>query len=85
MAKNPEPLKLPVHSDDDVRMKIYNEIGRTHKQIVEARWRARTAGKPMDVNPGLVLHCEQAVAFLAEEVLRLGVAMERLSATLGKQ
>jgi hypothetical protein len=60
-------------------MRIYDQIGRVHKQVVEAGHRARMAGQSMPVDPSLVLHCEQAIAFLAEEILRLGAILEKES------
>jgi hypothetical protein len=34
------------------------------------------AGHVIVPDPGLMLHCEEAIAFLAEEVLRLGAIIE---------
>lgn len=76
MSETPEALKLPVQAHDKGRMRIYDEIGRVHRQIVEARLRAKMANQPMPLDPSLILHCEQAVAFLAEEVLKLGMLVE---------
>lgn len=84
MAKTPDPLVLPVQPHDRVRMRKYEQIAQVHRQIVEAGQRAAIASQPMSFDPGLILHCEQAVAFLAEEVLKLGTEMERLAATLEK-
>lgn len=60
----------------DARSKMYERIVRVHKQIVEAKWRARTANQPIEVNPSLMLHCEEAITFLAEEVLKLRAIVE---------
>lgn len=60
----------------DVRMNMYGEIARVHKQIVEAKWRAKTAGAPLQLKPAVLLHLEASIAFLAEELLKLGKLVE---------
>jgi hypothetical protein len=80
----PEPAdeipdaSLPVLSiaGSDPRARMYQRIADVHKRIVEIKWRARTAKAPIQVDPKLVLHCEEAVAFLAEELLELRSAAE---------
>lgn len=62
---------------DDHRAKMYDTIAQVHKQIVEAKWRARSAKVEIQVHPNLVMHHEDALAFLAEEVLRLQVVLEQ--------
>ncbi len=69
-AKTPEPVKAPLRPRDDTPVRLYDDIARVHRQIVEAR-RASMAGQTIVPDPGLMLHCEEAIAFLAKEVLRL--------------
>jgi hypothetical protein len=57
-------------------MTMYDNIARVHKQIVEAKWRARTAKTSLSVSPNLVVHCEESIAFLAEEVLKVRAMVE---------
>lgn len=67
-------VKLPVRDRD--RMKMYEKIAKVHKDIVEAKWRARTTNTPFGLKPDILLHLEESVAFLAEEVLKLQSAFE---------
>lgn len=76
MPETPDALKLPVQPHNRVRMRKYDQIAQVHREIGEAVQRSQLASKPMSFDPILVLHCEQAVAFLAEEVLRLGALVE---------
>ena len=77
-TKSDEPSPpLLVHGDDH-RSKMYDRIATTHKQIVEAKWRAQTAGKNIQLTGNLLMHHEDVIAFLAEEVLRLQAMVERL-------
>lgn len=81
-AGSPEPdAHLPslVVPGDDHRSKMYEKIATTHKQIVEAKWRAQTAGVQIQLTGNLLMHHEDAIAFLAEEVLRLQSQVESLS------
>lgn len=60
----------------DRRSKMYDEIARVHKQIVEAKWRARSAGVQLQLKPVLLVHLEESIAFLAEELLKLQSGFE---------
>lgn len=66
---------LVVHGNDR-RSRMYETIAKVHKQIVEAKWKARTVGTQMQISPMLMLHHEDSLAFLAEEVLRLTEMVE---------
>jgi len=55
---------------------MYDEIARVHKQIVEAKWRAQSAGVQLQLKPVLLVHLEESMAFLAEELLKLGKLVE---------
>lgn len=75
-ACSPEPAL--VICGDDPRAKMYDRIVETHKRIVEAKWRAQTAGKKIQLTGNLLMHHEDAIAFLAEEVLKLQLQVDRL-------
>ncbi len=64
----------------DRRAKMYGKIAAVHGQIREAKFRAKTAGAQLQLKPELMLHLEESLAFLAEELLKLGKAVEDLSA-----
>lgn len=70
---------LPVKGNDP-RAAGYETIARFHKTLMEIKWRAKTSGVSANLSPQDIitmnLHCEQAVAFLAEEILRLATAIE---------
>lgn len=75
----PEDGSTPVLSvkSDDPRAAMYDQIARVHKQLVEAKWRARTAKRPVPVSPAVVVHCEEAIVFLAGEILALRALVEK--------
>lgn len=74
----PGPVK-----GNDPRAAGYETIARFHKTLMEIKWRANTAGVAAELSPQniitMTLHCEQAVAFLAEEILRLARVIEERS------
>ena len=76
--KAEEPLKLRSRPPDDMRIQMYDNIARVHKRIVEAKWRARTCNQPLKVDPGLMLHHDDCIAFLAEQVLKLQAIVESI-------
>lgn len=78
-ARNDEPLPALLVTGDDHRAKTYEKIAATHQQIVEAKWRAQTAGVKIQLTGNLLMHHEDAIAFLAEEVLRLQSMVEALT------
>lgn len=67
--------RLVIASDDEVMTK-YEKIAMVHKQIVEAKWRAKTAGGQIQINPMLIVHCEESITFLAGELLKLRALVE---------
>lgn len=76
----PNSPALPI-AEADRRMTMYTTIAKFHALLVEAKWKARTAGKAMDVTPldmiNIGLHNEAAIAFLAEELLTLGAIVAK--------
>lgn len=78
----PHPLEL--RPKKDPRMRTYDEIGRVHRQLVEAGRRAQLANMRLNLDPSLIVHCEKGLAFLAEEVLRLFMAVDAVSAKVKK-
>ncbi len=68
-----EPLVI---KGTDRRSQMYDKIAKVHKGIVEAKWRAKTAGVQMQIQPILLVHLEESLAFLAEELLALQGAFE---------
>lgn len=73
------PVPLAVKTDDP-RAAGYERIAAFHRRLMEAKWRAQTAGRQLNITPvdlmNIAMHAEQAVTFLAEEVLRLGAIVE---------
>ncbi len=69
---------MPVMGDDRVAP-MYHAIAVVHKQIVEVKWRAWTTKTKIRFDPALILHCEEAIAFLAEEMLTLRSMVEGVS------
>lgn len=61
-------------------MTQYEKITKVHKDIVEAKWRAQTANVKFGLKPDILLHLEESVAFLAEELLKLSASVEALDA-----
>lgn len=61
-----------------MRERMYKTIAEVHQQLVQAKWQARTHKKPMQLHPMLIVHLEEALTFLAGEVLRLGAVVEAL-------
>ncbi len=79
MTPTPEPTMPPLPiKGTDLRAKRYRKIAEVHAQIVQTKWQANTAGKPMHPTATLVFHCEEAIAFLAEELLELRAKAEAL-------
>jgi hypothetical protein len=76
-----EPL---VVRGTDHRSQMYERIAVVHKQIVEAKWRSKTAGGQFSVKPEIILHLEKSVAFLAEELLELRSIVENPPTQLEK-
>lgn len=68
---------LPIKGHDP-RTAKYEAIARYHRQIVEAKYRALTTHRPFALKPEIVLHLEESLAFLAEELLELRAAVEKL-------
>lgn len=54
----------------DARGRMYAQIAEVHARIVDAKWKARTGMGPAQVQPmPMLMHLEEAVHFLAEEML----------------
>lgn len=68
---------LPVVGGPDKSSGMYETIAKVHRQMTEAKWRARTAGVEMRINPMLLVYCDEAIAFLAEELLKLRLEVEK--------
>ncbi len=62
------------------RAAMYQQIADVHRQLVEAKWQARTTKQPMQVSPKILFHFDEAITFLAEEVLELRKQVEKLEA-----
>lgn len=75
--KDMPPLKV---AGQDPRAMMYGNIVRFHQGLVEARHRARIAGVPPKITNqdvvNIAMHCEASIAFLAEELLKLGKLVE---------
>ncbi len=71
------PLKV---AGQDPRAIMYGRIAKFHQGLVEAHHRAKIAGvSPQITNQDIVniaMHCESSMAFLAEELLKLGKLVE---------
>lgn len=75
--KDMPPLRM---AGQDQRAMMYRAIVNVHQEIRECAHKAQIAG----VQPGLnakqivqiLLHCEASIAFLAEELLKLGAMVE---------
>lgn len=63
-----KPLQI---KGTDHRATMYKKIADVHSQVVEAKWRARTTNTQMSLKPAIVVHLEETVAFLAEELLKV--------------
>ena len=72
------PMPALLVTGDDHRTNMYDKIAKTHKEIVQAKWRAQTAGVQIQLTGNLLMHHEDAIAFLAEEVLKLQSQVESL-------
>ena len=57
---------------------MYDNIAKVHGQIREAKFRAKTAGVKIQLQPALLVHLEESVAFLAEELLGLRSIVESM-------
>ncbi len=68
------PLRI---KGTDVRAKSYQTIAVVHKQIVEYLKSSQMSGCPVALDARVVVHCEEAIAFLAQEVLELRAMVER--------
>lgn len=85
-SKNPAlPIKGRAGTPEvDPRATAYGDIAKFHASLVEAKWRARTAGVPAQLTvqniAEIAIHCEASIAFLAEELLKLGKTVEDLEA-----
>ncbi|GAI85844.1 unnamed protein product [marine sediment metagenome] len=79
-----EPAKMPplLVKGADHRSKMYEKIAKVHKEIVEAKWRPHPPGTQMVINPTLMLHLEESLTFLAEEVLKSELRLDDLETTL---
>lgn len=81
MAK-PENTPALAIKTNDPRAAGYEKIVAFHRQLMEAKWRAQTAGQQLKLTPHdivqVAIHAEESVAFLAEEILRLSVALEQV-------
>lgn len=77
MSDTPEP-GVPVLKIDgaDPRAMMYQKIAEVHRQITAAKWKARQVGRQFSLRPEILLHLEESIAFLAEEVLELRAAFE---------
>lgn len=77
MGETESPIPpLPVKGAD-ARSDMYATIAKVHRQLVEGKWRARTAGADFRFQPApVILHCEESIAFLAEELLGLRMDLE---------
>lgn len=71
MAKDTSLPRLPVRG-----VNMYDKIAEVHKRMVEIKWRAGRAKGQIVVGPDLVLHVEEAVTFLAGELLKLKAASD---------
>ncbi|MEE9597961.1 MAG: hypothetical protein V3V96_14405 [Acidiferrobacterales bacterium] len=72
MAEDPLVIKGVDH-----RSRMYDKIAAVHKQIVEAKWRAQSVqGTAVQLKPEILLHLEEAITFLAEEMLRMTAMIE---------
>lgn len=71
----PQPV-LKVQGDDP-RAMMYQTIARVHRDIIEAKWKARTAKTGFNLRPEILIHLEESVAFLAEELLKLQTVVEK--------
>ena len=69
----------------DSRAKAYEKIAKVHKQVVEAKWRATTAGGQVTVSPALLIHCEESITFLAGELLQVRSMLERVLSAMPKE
>lgn len=70
----PQPvLKI---AGSDPRAMHYQVIADVHRQVVEAKWKARTTNTQFGLRPEIVIHLEESVAFLAEELLKLQVMFD---------
>ena len=72
---------LRIHGTD-TRGRKYAKIADVHKQLIEAKYKALTVGAPYQLEPGIVLHLEESLAFLAEELLICRSLLEGESAKL---
>ena len=72
-----EPQQLAMPVPDRRRANMYETIARVHKDILQVKWRAQTAGKQFGLLPSILPHLEESLAFLAEEILALQAAVEK--------
>jgi len=74
---------MPIMGDDHVG-KMYTQIARVHSDLVQAKWRIRNTPKgQIRFDPGpMMMHCEESIAFLAEQVLQLHVTIDKLPGLL---
>ncbi len=76
----PKPIPALKVAGQDPRAIMYGNIARFHQGLVEAHHRAKMAGvRPQITNQdiaNIAMHCEASMAFLAEELLKLGKLVE---------
>ena len=71
MAKDNDKAEgsaLRIHTADR-RGRAYTRIADVHKQVLQAKWMAKTKGGKLLLSPEILGHLEEAVAFLAQELL----------------
>ena len=71
-------IALPMVGSSDARQRMYRKIAVVHADLERKRLLADLQGRPFAVHPGMVVHLDETVAFLAEEVLRLRAEVEEL-------
>lgn len=78
MSPTPTPT-LPI-AGNDPRATAYGNIARFHANLLGIKRKAEITGIPLHITlenlAALALHCEASIAFLAEELLKLGKLVE---------
>ena len=61
---------------ENQREAMYRKIAEVHGQVTDAKRMSKFTGRPFQLNMMIVVHLEEAIAFLAEEMLRMGAKQE---------
>jgi hypothetical protein len=68
--------KLAIRTGTDHRSNMYRKIAEVHSQVTDAKRMSKFTGRPFQMSMMIVVHFEEAIAFLAEEMLRMGAKQE---------